>query len=134
LEKTDGTDEVEVKADGWSGKRDKMSQTNGQNGRDGCENRRTDNPPVPKAGKNPKALNSPAAERVYGAHGGFRKLKAFQVAELCYDYTCLFAANEIGVSKRRGVRPSESLFCEFFAPLCDGISCYDNPILKPDGF
>ena len=36
------------------------------------------------------ALRSESAKRVYGAHGGFRKLKAYQVAELCYDYTCRF--------------------------------------------
>lgn len=36
------------------------------------------------------ALRSEAAKRVYAAHGGFRKLKAYQVAELCYDYTCRF--------------------------------------------
>lgn len=55
---------------------------------------------VPKVGKNPKALNSPAAERVYGAHGGFRKLKAFQVAELCYDYTCRFCERYIPLKDR----------------------------------
>jgi four helix bundle suffix protein len=36
------------------------------------------------------ALPSAAAKRVYGGHGGFRKLKAYQVAELCYDFTCRF--------------------------------------------
>ena len=59
-----------------------MSQTNRQDGQNG-------------SGKNPKALNSPAAERIYGAHGGFRKLKAYQVAELCYDYTCRFCERYI---------------------------------------
>ncbi|MCF6177230.1 MAG: hypothetical protein L3J71_15850 [Victivallaceae bacterium] len=36
------------------------------------------------------ALPSAAAKQIYGAHGGFRKLKAYQVAELCYDFTCRF--------------------------------------------
>ena len=59
-----------------------MSQTNRRDGQNG-------------SGKNPKALNSLAAERIYGAHGGFRKLKAYQVAELCYDYTCRFCERYI---------------------------------------
>ena len=37
-----------------------------------------------------KALNSISAKRVYGAHGGYRNLKAYKVAELCYDFTCRF--------------------------------------------
>jgi len=37
-----------------------------------------------------RALRSTASERIYGEHGGFRKLKAYQVAELCYDFTCRF--------------------------------------------
>lgn len=37
-----------------------------------------------------KALRSAAAGRVYGKHGGYRKLKAYQVAEMLYDYTCRF--------------------------------------------
>ena len=37
-----------------------------------------------------KALRSDAAGRVYGKHGGYRNLKAYQVAELVYDYTCRF--------------------------------------------
>lgn len=45
--------------------------------------------------KNQKALHSAAAGRIYGAHGGFRKLKAFQVAELCCDYTCRFCQRYI---------------------------------------
>jgi four helix bundle suffix protein len=69
-----------------------MSQKDQPNGRNGGEDRPIN---APKVGKNPKALNSPAAERVYGAHGGFRKLKAFQVAELCYDYTCRFCERYI---------------------------------------
>ena len=36
------------------------------------------------------AMSSPAAERVYGQHSGYRKLKAYQVAELLYDFTCRF--------------------------------------------
>lgn len=37
-----------------------------------------------------KAMSSKAAERVYGRHSGYRKLKAYQVAELLYDFTCRF--------------------------------------------
>ena len=37
-----------------------------------------------------KAMRSPSADRVYGKHSGFRKLKAYQVAELCYDFSCRF--------------------------------------------
>jgi four helix bundle suffix protein len=37
-----------------------------------------------------KALTSGAAAQVYGRHSGYRKLKAYQVAELVYDYTCRF--------------------------------------------
>lgn len=69
-----------------------MSGENRRDGRNGGEAHPTGSSP---AVKNPKALNSPAAERVYGAHGGFRKLKAFQVAELCYDYTCRFCERYI---------------------------------------
>ncbi len=53
---------------------------NGQNGR-----------PI----KGGKALSSPAAGRVYGKHSGYRKLKAYQVAELVYDFTCRFCARYI---------------------------------------
>lgn len=42
-----------------------------------------------------KALNSEAAEKIYGKHGGFKQLKAYQVAELCYDFTCRFCARYI---------------------------------------
>jgi four helix bundle suffix protein len=36
------------------------------------------------------ALRSTAAGRVYGKHGGYRKLKVYQLAEMLYDYTCRF--------------------------------------------
>jgi hypothetical protein len=42
-----------------------------------------------------KALSSGAAQRVYGQHSGYRKLKAYQVAELVYDFTCRFCARYI---------------------------------------
>lgn len=74
-----------------------MSGTNGQDGRNGGKERRTDGS---VSGKNPKALNSDAAGRIYGAHGGFRKLKAYQVAELCYDYTCRFCERYIPLKDR----------------------------------
>ena len=35
-------------------------------------------------------MRSDASGRVFGAHGGYQKLKAFQVAELLYDFTCRF--------------------------------------------
>ncbi|MEX2607266.1 MAG: four helix bundle suffix domain-containing protein [Kiritimatiellia bacterium] len=37
-----------------------------------------------------RALRSEAAGRVYGKHGGYRNLKAYQVSERVYDYTCRF--------------------------------------------
>jgi len=42
-----------------------------------------------------KAMCSAAAERVYGQHSGYRNLKAYQVAELVYDFTCRFCARYI---------------------------------------
>lgn len=47
-----------------------------------------------------KALRSDAAGRVYGKHGGYRTLKAYQVAEMLYDYTCRFCDRYIPVSDR----------------------------------
>ncbi len=47
-----------------------------------------------------KALASGAAERVYGQHSGYRKLKAYQVAELLYDFTCRFCDRYILRSDR----------------------------------
>jgi hypothetical protein len=47
-----------------------------------------------------KALSSAAAERVYGKHGGYRNLKAYQVAELLYDFTCRFCDRYIPKSDR----------------------------------
>jgi four helix bundle suffix protein len=49
---------------------------------------------------NQPALRSEAVGRVYGTHGGFRKLKAYQVAELCYDYTCRFCERYIPAKDR----------------------------------
>jgi len=48
-----------------------------------------------EGGKKEKALRSDAAGRVYGKHSGFRNLKAYQVAELLYDYTCRFCARYV---------------------------------------
>ncbi len=53
-----------------------------------------------QSGEDRRALNSAASGRVYGAHGGFRKLKAFQVAELCYDYTCRFCERYVPLKDR----------------------------------
>jgi len=54
----------------------------GQNGQNG------------EAGQGP-ALSSAAAERVYGRHSGYRSLKAYQVSELVYDFTCRFCAKYV---------------------------------------
>ena len=35
-------------------------------------------------------MRSDSSGRVYGPHGGFRNLKAYQVAEMLYDFTCRF--------------------------------------------
>lgn len=35
-------------------------------------------------------LSSETAQQVYGKHSGYRQLKAYQVAELLYDFTCRF--------------------------------------------
>lgn len=35
-------------------------------------------------------LSSVSSEQVFGKHSGFRNLKAYQIAELCYDFTCRF--------------------------------------------
>ena len=57
---------------------------NGQNGRNGRG----------------KAMSSPAAGRVYGRHSGYRNLKAYQVAELLYDFTCRFCDRYVPRSDR----------------------------------
>lgn len=57
---------------------DGRNRRNGQNGEDSEE------------ANSRRALRSEAAGRVYGKHGGYRQLKAYQLAELLYDYTCRF--------------------------------------------
>ena len=47
-----------------------------------------------------KALSSEAARQVYGVHSGYRKLKAYQVAELVYDFTCRFCDRYIHTMDR----------------------------------
>lgn len=47
-----------------------------------------------------RALNSDAAGRVFDQHSGFRNLKAYQVAELCYDFTCRFCKRYIPFKDR----------------------------------
>ena len=47
-----------------------------------------------------KAMSSPAAGRVYGQHSGYRHLKAYQVAELLYDFTCRFCDRYVPKSDR----------------------------------
>lgn len=63
---------------------------NGQNGQNGSAG----------DGKLGRALRSEAAGRVYGRHSGFRTLKAYQVAELIYDFTCRFCDRYVPVSDR----------------------------------
>jgi len=46
-------------------------------------------------GQRGKAMSSEAAGRVYGQHSGYRKLKAYQVAELLYDFTCRFCTRYV---------------------------------------
>lgn len=45
-------------------------------------------------------MSSQAAKRVYGRHSGYRKLKAYQVAELLYDFTCRFCDRYIPFKDR----------------------------------
>lgn len=45
-------------------------------------------------------MSSAAAGRVYGRHSGYRKLKAYQVAELLYDFTCRFCDRYIPFKDR----------------------------------
>jgi four helix bundle suffix protein len=63
---------------------------NGQNGRNGQGESQGPG----------KALSSGAAARVYGRHSGYRSLKAYQVAELLYDFTCRFCDRYIPRSDR----------------------------------
>ena len=64
---------------------------NGRNGRNGPGDAK------PRGGR---ALSSQAAQRVYGNHSGYRKLKAYQVAELVYDFTCRFCDRYIPKTDR----------------------------------
>ncbi len=63
---------------------------NGQNGQNGQG----------KDGKPERALRSDAAGRVYGKHSGYRNLKAYQVAEMLYDFTCRFCARFVPLKDR----------------------------------
>lgn len=49
---------------------------------------------------NKKAMNSKSSERVYGKHSGYRQLKAYQVAELCCDFTCRFCERYVPFKDR----------------------------------
>ncbi|NCC52138.1 MAG: four helix bundle protein [Spartobacteria bacterium] len=40
-------------------------------------------------------LSSDSSEWIFGKHSGFRKLRAYQLAELCYDFTCRFCERYI---------------------------------------
>lgn len=52
---------------------EKYNRRNGQNGRETDDASR-------------RALRSEAAGRVYGKHGGYRNLKAYQLSDMLYDY------------------------------------------------
>lgn len=45
-------------------------------------------------------LSSESSERIFGKHSGFRNLKAYQIAELCYDFACRFCELYIPVKDR----------------------------------
>ncbi len=45
-------------------------------------------------------LGSEPAERIFGKHSGFRNLRAYQLAELCYDFTCRFCERYIPLKDR----------------------------------
>lgn len=45
-------------------------------------------------------LSSESSERIFGKHSGFRNLKAYRLAELCYDFTCRFCELYIPVKDR----------------------------------
>src|SRR3954469_3867685 len=64
---------------------------NGPNGPNG----RTERTPQQRM-----AMSSPAARRVYGQHSGYRNLKAYQVAELLYDFTCRFCSRYLAKTDR----------------------------------
>ncbi|MCU0779549.1 MAG: four helix bundle protein [Akkermansiaceae bacterium] len=68
-----------------------MKPENGRNGRNGQNDSETEPG---------KAMTSPAAGRVYGKHSGYRNLKAYQVAELLYDFTCRFCDRYVPKSDR----------------------------------
>jgi restriction system protein len=40
-------------------------------------------------------LSSESSERIFGKHSGFRNLRAYHLAELCYDFTCRFCERYI---------------------------------------
>ena len=46
------------------------------------------------------ALSSDAAARIFGKHGGYRNLLAYQVADMLYDYTCRFCDRYLPKSDR----------------------------------
>jgi four helix bundle suffix protein len=46
------------------------------------------------------ALRSAAAGRIFGKHGGYRNQRAYQVAELLYDFTCRFCDRYIPIKDR----------------------------------
>jgi restriction system protein len=50
--------------------------------------------------KKKHVLSSESSERVFGKHSGFRNLKAYQIAELCYDFTCRFCELYIPLKDR----------------------------------
>lgn len=77
-----------------------MNSRNGPNGPNG-PNRLT-RPDEHRIVEEPrgKAMSSEAAAKVYGQHSGYRQLKAYQVAELVYDFTCRFCDRYVPKSDR----------------------------------
>ena len=53
---------------------------------------------------NKSAFNLNSASKVYAKHGGYKKLKAYQVAELCYDFTCRFCDRYIPRKDRHMIK------------------------------
>jgi hypothetical protein len=53
----------------------------------------TDN--IPRLMKHPLAKASGSPESLIPAHGGYRKLKSFQLAQLCFDVTVRFCNRHV---------------------------------------
>jgi len=56
-------------------------------------------------------LSSESSERIFGKHSGFRNLRAYRLAELCYDFTTRFARADFGVRRRPEAKGRKRLAC-----------------------